>query len=287
MLWLYLSLTAAVTLATVDALSKYALKDSGEEVVAWASWGFAAPFLLATIPFIEIPTLDLTFWMATILALPLELVAVLFYIRSIKISPLSLSIPFLALTPVFLIATSFFMLGELPDSSGIAGIMLIAIGAYLLNLNSSGKGFLAPLKAISREKGSLLMIAVSFIYSITSNLGKIAVLHSSPQFFAATYTTIFSIFFLPYVIFKERKAAAIIKARIPLFLLIGIVFAIMVMAHFLAIRLVEVAYMISVKRTSLIFSVLYGWLVFKEEHIRERLLGCVVMVMGVVLITLF
>ncbi|MBM2838444.1 MAG: hypothetical protein HW415_1069, partial [Deltaproteobacteria bacterium] len=47
MLWLYLSLTAAVTLATVDALSKYALKDSGEEVVAWASWGFATPFLLA------------------------------------------------------------------------------------------------------------------------------------------------------------------------------------------------------------------------------------------------
>ncbi|MBM2838250.1 MAG: EamA-like transporter family protein, partial [Deltaproteobacteria bacterium] len=165
--------------ATVDALSKYALKDSGEEVVAWASWGFATPFLLATLPFIEIPTLDLTFWIATILALPLELVAVLFYIRSIKISPLSLTIPFLALTPVFLIATSFFILGELPDSSGIAGIILIAVGAYLLNLNSSGKGFLAPLTAILRDKGSLLMIGVSFIYSITSNLGKIAVLHSS------------------------------------------------------------------------------------------------------------
>ena len=51
--------------------------------------------------------------------------------------------------------------------------------------------------------------------------------------------------------------------------------------------MVEVAYMISVKRTSLIFSVLYGWLVFKEEHIRERLLGCMVMVIGVALITLF
>jgi uncharacterized membrane protein len=89
------------------------------------------------------------------------------------------------------------------------------------------------------------------------------------------------------VIFKERKAAAIIKSRIPLFLLIGVVFAIMVMVHFLAIRLVEVAYMISVKRTSLIFSVLFGWLVFKEEHIRERLLGSVVMMLGVVLITLF
>lgn len=287
MVWFLLSLTSAVTLATVDALSKHALKDSKEEVVAWASWGFSAPILLTTLLFIEIPSLDQTFWAATILALPLELVAVLLYIRSIKISPLSLTIPFLALTPVFLIVTSFLMLGELPDLSGMAGIILIAIGAYLLNLNSYSKGFFAPIRAIAREKGSILMVAVAFIYSITSNLGKIAVLHSSPMFFAAAYTTIFSMFFLPYVIFRERKAADTIKARAPIFLLMGSVFAIMVIAHFLAIGQVEVAYMISVKRTSMIFSVLYGWLFFKEERIRERLIGSVVMVTGVVLITVF
>lgn len=287
MLWFYLSLTTAVTLATIDALSKYALRDSGEEAVAWVSWGFAIPFLLAIAPFIEIPYLDFTFWLSTIAALPLEVIAVLLYIKAIKVSPLSLTIPFLALTPVFLIATSFIMLGELPSPSGIAGIVLITIGAYLLNLNSFGKGILAPIKAIAKEKGSIMMIAVAFIYSITSNLGKIAVLHSSPLFFTVAYTIIFSIFFLPYVMYKERKIVSAIKARIPLFLLIGFLFAIMVTAHFSAISLTKVSYMISVKRTSLIFSVLYGWLFFKEENIRERLLGSIVMVIGVVLITLF
>lgn len=285
MLWFYLSLTSAVTLATIDALSKHALKESGEESVAWASWGFATPFLLATIPFIEIPSLDLTFLVTIILALPLEAIAVLLYIRAIKVSPLSLTIPFLALTPLFLIATSFFMLGELPSAWGIAGITLITIGAYLLNLNNFGKGLLAPIKAIYKEKGSIMMIGVAFIYSITSNLGKVAVLHSSPSFFAVTYTTVFSLFFLPYVILKERNIIGVIKARVPLFLLIGLLFAVMVTVHFSAIRLVEVSYMISVKRTSLIFSVIYGWLIFKEEHIRERLLGSLVMVVGVILIT--
>lgn len=287
MLWFYLSLTTAVTLATIDALSKYALKDSGEEAVAWVSWGFAVPFLLVMVPFIEIPPLDFTFWLSTIAALPLDVIAVLLYIKAIKVSPLSLTIPFLALTPIFLIATSFIMLGELPDPSGMAGIALITIGAYLLNINSLEKGILSPMKAIVKEKGSLLMIGVAFIYSITSNLGKIAVVHSSPLFFTVAYTTIFSIFFLPYVIFKERKIVTVIKARIPLFLLIGFLFAIMSTVHFLAISLIEVSYMISVKRTSLIFSVLYGWLVFKEENIRERLLGSIVMVIGVILITLF
>lgn len=287
MLWFYLSLASAVTLATVDALSKYALKDSGEEVVAWVRWGFAAPFLLLLLPFIEIPRLDAAFWYATALGIPLDAIALFLYVRAIKISPLSLTIPLMALTPVFLIVTSFLILGELPDRSGVAGIFLIAAGAYLLNLNSSGRGPLAPFRAIAKEKGSILIIAVAFIYSISSNLGKIAVLHSSPLFFAVIYTNLLAAVILPFVMIKKRGSLSAIKARPALFLLIGFIFAIMVAAHFSALRLVEVSYMISVKRTSLIFSVIYGWLLFKEEHIKERLLGSMVMAAGVVLITLF
>jgi hypothetical protein len=81
MLWFYLSLTSAITLATVDALSKHALKDSGEEVVAWVRWGFASPFLLLLLPFIDMPRLDSTFWYATALGVPLDAVALFLYIR--------------------------------------------------------------------------------------------------------------------------------------------------------------------------------------------------------------
>ncbi|MBI2647506.1 hypothetical protein HYW99_03445 [Candidatus Woesearchaeota archaeon] len=45
--------------------------------------------------------------------------------------------------------------------------------------------------------------------------------------------------------------------------------------------------MISVKRMSIIFSVLYGHFLFREEKIRERLIGTIFMFAGVVLITLF
>jgi uncharacterized membrane protein len=72
-----------------------------------------------------------------------------------------------------------------------------------------------------------------------------------------------------------------------IFLMIGLSSALMIIFHFLAISLTEVAYMISVKRTSLIFSVLYGKLLFNEEAISDRLLGSSVMLIGVLLITLF
>ena len=61
----------------------------------------------------------------------------------------------------------------------------------------------------------------------------------------------------------------------------------MMVSHFTAISMTDVAYMISVKRTSLIMSVFYGWALFKEEKIKERLLGSIVMLAGVILITAF
>jgi uncharacterized membrane protein len=47
-----------------------------------------------------------------------------------------------------------------------------------------------------------------------------------------------------------------------------------------------VAYVISIKRTSVIISILFGYLIFKEKGIKERLLGAVIMVIGVLFITL-
>ena len=52
----------------------------------------------------------------------------------------------------------------------------------------------------------------------------------------------------------------------------------------LAMKLTKVAYMISVKRLSLIIGIMYGYFLFKEENIRERLLGAILMFIGFVMI---
>jgi len=43
---------------------------------------------------------------------------------------------------------------------------------------------------------------------------------------------------------------------------------------------------IAVKRTSAIMGVIFGYSIFKESRIKERLCGVVVMIMGVLFITL-
>jgi len=53
-----------------------------------------------------------------------------------------------------------------------------------------------------------------------------------------------------------------------------------------AISLTLVAYVIAIKRTSVIISVIFGHSIFKEKGIKERLLGAIIMVIGVLFITL-
>ncbi|MFQ5586735.1 MAG: EamA family transporter, partial [Thermodesulfobacteriota bacterium] len=179
MLWISLALLSAFSLSTADALSKRALSDTNEYAIAWVREGYSLPFLAAAFLFVPIPHLDGTFWITLLVLLPLEIGAILLYVKAIQASPLSLTIPFMAFSPVFIILTAFIVLGELPDSSGLTGILCVTGGAYLLNVRTASEGLLGPIRAIGKERGSLLMILVALIYSITSTLGKVAVSHSS------------------------------------------------------------------------------------------------------------
>lgn len=284
MAWIPFALLTAFSLATADALSKRRLRDTNEYVIAWVREGYALPFLVLVLLFIPIPDLDRTFWFTVLILLPLEITAILLYVKAIRVSPLSLTIPFMALSPAFIILIAFLFLGELPDLSGLVGVFLIVVGAYVLNAKMSREGLFEPIRAIGRERGSVLMIIVAFIYSITSTLAKVAVQHSSPIFFGFFYPFILTI--ILSCIIGYRGLFRKVVSRPMYFLVIGFFTAVMVISHFVALSLTDVVYMISVKRTSLIFSVIYGWLIFYEENIKERLIGSVIMVAGVVLIVL-
>ncbi len=285
-MWIIYSLLTAFSLATSDTLTKRVLVSSDEYFVAWGRLMFCLPPLIVSFLFIEIPSLDRTFWIATFCALPLEILAIILYTKALKISPMSLTIPFLALTPLFLIVISYLVLGEKVSLYGGTGILLMAVGGYALNLHKVKKDLLAPIKAILREKGSLLMIMVAFIYSFTSTLGKLAIEHSSPVFFGSFYFILVALFFTPIAIARSSEKLVISKKDVMPLMYIGLTYAMMIIFHMIAISMTQVAYMISVKRMSLFFSIFYGYLIFKEKNIRERTFGSIIMFAGFLLIIL-
>lgn len=286
LLWLPLTIVSAFTLATSDALTKRALPGRNEYLITWLRLLPALPLTLVPLFFIEIPPIKEEFLPSILCALPLEGIALILYTKALKLSPLSLTLPLLSLTPVFLLVIPSLILGESVPFWGGVGIVLVATGSYLLHLPGTGRGWLAPVRALFTEKGSLCMLAVAVIYSFTSTLGKKAIAASSPLFFTACYIPLLVVLITPVALYKGRgelKEAAR-NGTVRATALPALFYLIQIFSHVFAIQLVNVAYMIAVKRTSLLFGVLYGRLLFQEEGTAWRMLATIIMLAGVSLI---
>jgi drug/metabolite transporter (DMT)-like permease len=287
--WLWLALICAFSLATADAATKAWLKSYSARELALVRLGVTG---LVMIPLLGDPA-DLAgypraFWLWVFALLPLEMGAMLLYMRSIRDYPLSLTLPYLAFTPVFVILTGFLFLGERASLMGSLGILLVVAGAWLLNQEHSDprhwQSWALPLKAILVNPGSRMMLGVAFLYSLTAVMGKGAMQYMPPEQFGAFY---FLLLGLASAVVFGLSAPRVLKGvwRRPWAVLAVSLFnAVMVYTHFLALQRVEVAYMIAVKRTSLLFGILYGAIVFGERGLGPHLIAGTLMVCGVFLI---
>jgi len=287
MSWFLLSLLAAVSLATADALTKKYFSNLTPYEMGLIRLGYALPWLVVSLFFITRPTVDRTYFLCLIVGLPLECIAFYCYMKAIKVSPLSLSLPFLAFTPIFVILTGWILLDETISPMGGVGIVLIVIGSYCINLGHIREGIMAPFMGIFKEPGSRLMLFVSLIYSITATLGKLGIIHSDPYFFGISYFILFTLLMYSFFpVTRESRPSNLLQKPLA-GMVLGAVMSCMIISHMLAISKIQAAYMLSLKRTSLLFGVLYGAWLFKEERIGERFGGAVIMITGVFFIGWF
>jgi drug/metabolite transporter (DMT)-like permease len=289
MVWLPLTLLCAFSLASADAATKKYLSDYEAHQLVLVRLVFTALVLAPLLFVYPIPAVPAAFWGWVGALVPLELVATLLYMRAIRSSPLSLTLPYLAFTPVVTAVIGLVLLGERPSVRGLAGILMVAAGAYMLNLqHAQGRigAWLAPLRAIWRETGSRLMLGVAAIYGLTSVMGKAALRYVPPRTFGAFYFLVLGVTTAAVLAARRPRSLRVLWRRPGPHLLVGALLGIMVVTHFLAIERVEAAYMIAVKRTSLLFGILYGALLFGERRLAQNLLAGALMVAGVTLIAL-
>ena len=291
MLWILFAFLGAFSESLKDVFSKKALnsiKNIDEYVAAWSMRFFALPFLLSLLLFVEIPVIGDGFWSALLVSGGLNTITTILYMKALKLSDLSVTVPMVTFTPLFLLVTSPLIVGEFPGVFGVFGIILIVMGAYMLNIKKRHEGnIFSPFRALLHEKGPRLMLCVAFIWSITSNFDKIGVVNSSPVFWTAALNLFLTMTLLPIMLLKSHSCTTQVKNNIKALLPIGFFTAMMHIFIMTALSLTLVAYVISIKRTNALFGVLWGALFFREKNVKERLLGALIMIAGVVLITLF
>ena len=287
MLWLALALLSAFFPSLVDVFGKKCLSRSDEMVVGWAVRAVAVAFMAPALLITGIPSLGARFWLALLVSGGINTLTTVLYVKAIKGSHLSLAVPMVSFTPLFLVATSPLIAREFPGAGGIAGIILIVLGSYLLNLNHASKGPLAPFRALLREKGPRLMLLAAFLWSISSAFDKVGVTSSSPLLWTVAVNCFVAALLTPAMLRRfssgERRIAACQASNL---VALGLSSALGNVFYVFALSMGYVAYVIAVKRTSIILTGLWAIFHFREEGASGRLLGILVMVAGVALIAL-
>ena len=266
--------TALKKLSDLDTYSKIALLNIA-----------ALPFLALGFLFFNIPKVSGMFYLVTLINIALFFLAQILMIKSLKMSNLSVSIPMLSFTPVFLLLTSYLMLNEFPTLAGLLGVLLVVLGSYVLNIHEAKQGYLEPIKPIFKNKGIFYMVIVAFLYSLCANLGKIGVNLSNPAYYMFMFYFIYSIL-LFIVFFKNIKSnITVLRKNLNYFALGGLSTAASEILIGITYKYSIVPYIISLKRTSILFAVLIGICLFKDKNIEQAIIGSAIMLIGVLLIS--
>ncbi len=284
MLWILLSITTAFVVATQDAWVKKHFSHLSSYEMAVIPMFFSFPMFAFTLLFVQVPSLDRIFLVCFLVSLPLNAVCFTLYMRAIQISPLSLTLPYLAFTPIFTIIPGYMFLKELPNIWGGAGILLTVLGSFVLNLDPQAPNAGFRSAHITREPGSVLMLIVAFLFGFAVVIGKVAIVHSSVMFFTIAFFATLN-FTMVLVLWIAGKVSLKTFSEKPAKgLAAGVLLFLHAVFHGWAVSLTKVVYMISVKRLSILIGVLLGGVFFKEENIPIRAAGTLLMLAGAVII---
>jgi len=271
--WIRIAVTvvfAVVLLARIVTGAPLAIRDGG------------ALFGIQTLHLAPLPT----FLIYLVLDVLLITAVMWLYFRALQISPLSLCVPFLSFTPVFLLFTGFFILGELPAPVKILGVVLIVIGSLVMHRRLFAVSLLAPAKAVIREKGSRYMLLVSMIFAITNPLDKILVTMSDVFIEAFAYGAGLCISFWIMGRMQHADFAKASRGNWKWISLAGLLDGVSLLFQLASYTYIAVVITVSIKRAGIILSVISGWLFFHERGITDKVIAASVMFCGVLILYL-
>jgi len=227
--------------------------------------------------------------MPAALSAGLNIVSNVLFVVAIKVSPLSLTIPLLSLTPVFTTILAVPMLGEVPGPWEIAGIALVAVGALGLHV-VPGRGVnpVELARAFLRERGSVMMAGVALMWSIAPALDKLAMERSGPAFHGFVLSAAVAVGIGAVLAAQGRLGAlGAIRAR-PLLVGLAILASAAALAlQLVAIQMVFVSVVETIKRgLGNAAAVAAGAWAFHERVGRGQWLAVALMGVGVALILL-
>jgi drug/metabolite transporter (DMT)-like permease len=307
-----LAFVATILTSLLPIVSKRLLRDARPAMVAWATNAGSLPLLaVGTLLLTQcsltfssgrevacvarVPVVDGIFVGALLGAALLNWAATLLSTVALSQADASLVSPLLTFNPAFTLFIAIFTLGEVPGLRQTLGVVVVLLGAYLLEVKQARTGLLVPLRLLWRRPASLLAIGASVLWGTTTVLEKLAIDHMRPPSgpVVALFGTLLLVLFLtPGAFRRARRAGADrdenrwkgLLAHPRALALAALIAGMAPLFGFTAIALGLVGYVTTIFKLSAVLTILWAKLFLGEGQIRERLLGAIVMIIGGLLV---
>lgn len=285
-MWILFALLNPVSEALRSVFIKRASGNVDPILISWSN---------NVIPFILFPPMlllielkfNVYFWIGFLGSGIIQVINTILYMRAISKGDISTVMPMLSFTPLVLLVASPFTIGEFPSAIGLIGILLVVSGSYLLNLDLTKMNPLEPFRAIIKNKGTRYMLVVAALWGISGVFDKISINNSS-VLQHITFLNVLVFITMTVIVVSQKKfdLPKMKESKVDLFL-VSLFTTGSYLFHYIALSLTLVAYVVSMKRISGVFAVFLGAYYFKEQNIKQRLLGSIIMFAGVLFIVFF
>ena len=269
--WAAFDLTRKLTLEKISSINLL-LIFTITQLIIFFIWLFFEDFSINLFPYL-LPGITLII---------IGLFSALLFLKAIKQSDLSLTIPLLSLSPMFSSLFSFFFLNEQLSNIQYLGIFLIILGTLILyskklTIYEIFKSF----KIILKNSSAKLMVLVSIIWSLTPVLDKICLKNSSVNIHGFIQS-LGMITLLIFLFKKDTVQTENTKKNWRIILLTVFIGSTATILQFYAILTNYVPIMESIKRSiGQLSSVFLGKIFFNEEVNKPKVVGVIVLSIGV------
>ncbi len=93
--------------------------------------------------------------------------------------------------------------------------------------------------------------------------------------------------FIPLIFLKSKQKSLRFKSNFKFLLLVGLFAGLSTIFHMLGISLANVVYIFALRRTDMLFSAIFGVVLFGETGMKQRIPAILLMFAGIVLMGIF
>ena len=287
MLWFVLALGSALFQVLRNMVMKRLGHALDETINVWGRFTFILPFAALGVLAQGWPTLQPGVWLYCLLFAISQITGTQFLALALNVAEISLVTALWKLSVLLLVVWGVIVLGETPSAMGVAGVVVSVLGVYLLNVERARVSPWAPLVALVRDPGQRYTLGAAFFFAPSVIFIKQIALLSNPTFAVFMGYVFCSALITPFAVYRSGRHFRQIGRHRWSFVALGAFAAVSTWLGTAAYTMTVSSYVEAVKQLELLMALVIGYLVFGEgARVRQIWPGCVVMVLGLVLLIL-